>query len=216
MNLLMKTIKKYKEQAISENKFFVIKSSLRRGVFNYPQFTYDLEEVPDAIIGEFLSKETVISISPANRDAQKYFGPYFCKEISLKDPIFDKCLVISYDDIEKESSYDESKLYKIGSFAVDAGLCWIGDPCYILHKKEEDNPKSLGNNWHDFVAPINDHFISQSFTFDHGGEGLGILTKTAYGDGVYSVFAKMTKEGLIRQIIIDFENYDFDEEESDI
>lgn len=215
MNLLMKTIKKYKEQAISDNKFFVIQSSLRRGVFNYPQFTCDLEEIPDAIIGEFLSKKTVISISSENSDAQKYFGPYFCKEISLEDPIFDKCLIVSYDDIEKESSYDQNKLYRIGSFAVDAGLCWIGDPCYVFHKEEEDKPKSLGNDWHDFIAPINDHFISKSFTFDHGAEGLGVLTKTGYGDGHYSVYAKMTDDGIIRRIIIDFEHYYTDDEEND-
>ncbi len=32
---------------------------------------------------------------------------------------------------------NKTKWEKIGQIGVDAGLCWIGDPCYILHKEEE-------------------------------------------------------------------------------
>jgi hypothetical protein len=30
----------------------------------------------------------------------------------------------------------------IGEIGVDAGLCWIGDPCYILHTDQP--PKAIG------------------------------------------------------------------------
>lgn len=32
-----------------------------------------------------------------------------------------------------------------GHFAVDAGIVWIGDPCYILHSK--DQYRSIGKTW---------------------------------------------------------------------
>lgn len=60
----------------------------------------------------------------------------------------------------------------IGYIGVDSGMCWIGDPCYILtmpHCKKEEGkplsseeesykhlyepkpyPKDLGETWHDF------------------------------------------------------------------
>jgi hypothetical protein len=37
---------------------------------------------------------------------------------------------------------------QIGEIGVDAGLCWIGDPCYILHK--EHPPKAIGTSWDEF------------------------------------------------------------------
>ena len=37
---------------------------------------------------------------------------------------------------------------KIGKIGVDAGLCWVGDPCYILHP--ETPPKTIGKDWDEF------------------------------------------------------------------
>ncbi len=48
----------------------------------------------------------------------------------------------------------------IGHFSVDAGLCWIGDPCYILHKdknaekKHDQPPKDIGKDWGDFCDKL--------------------------------------------------------------
>jgi hypothetical protein len=39
---------------------------------------------------------------------------------------------------------------KVGTADVDAGLCWIGDPCYIIKDKDEQRPKEFGKNWDDF------------------------------------------------------------------
>lgn len=53
-----------------------------------------------------------------------------------------------------------SKWEEVGTIDVDAGICWIGDPCYILHKdinaKEEHNlpPKGIGTDWHSFCDLI--------------------------------------------------------------
>ena len=37
----------------------------------------------------------------------------------------------------------------IGTIGVDAGIVWIGDPCYIMHK-EEETPSTIGKNWGEF------------------------------------------------------------------
>lgn len=35
------------------------------------------------------------------------------------------------------------------SVDVDAGLIWVGDPCYVLKDKGEKRPKDLGKDWGD-------------------------------------------------------------------
>jgi hypothetical protein len=90
---------------------------------------------------------------------------------------------------------EEEKWEKIGVIGVDAGLCWIGDPCYIMHKDEP--PKAIGKNWPDFCSKIDrkKNPTAQQFDYDMGHAGLGVLTDTGYGDGCYDVFAQMSDEG---------------------
>ena len=82
---------------------------------------------------------------------------------------------------------------KIGSFSVDAGICWIGDPCYV---------KGLFKDWHKFVDKL--------------GPGVtefkeGICLPSGYGDGQYFVYAKYNR-GTIEQVLIDFHGEDEDDE----
>ena len=115
---------------------------------------------------------------------------------------------------------DEWKL--VGHFGVDAGLCWIGDPCYILHKDKpvypgaepEGLPESLGKDWGDFCDILNqgDDETSgptlRSFNYAKGHEGLGVCVSTGFGDGVYPVYAHISEEGdwgkRVSAIFIDF------------
>lgn len=90
----------------------------------------------------------------------------------------------------------------IGHIAVDAGLCWIGDPCYILHKDE--NYKSIGKDWGEFCRLLGENYpTAMSFNFDKGHEGLGICVSTGYGDGVYPVYAEI-KGNRIKSIKVEF------------
>ena len=91
----------------------------------------------------------------------------------------------------------------VGHLGIDAGICWIGDPCYILHTKEL--PGSVGKNWGDFCEIINAGEIT-SFGYDSGEEGLGICVSTGWGDGYYPVYARL-EQGRVMQIYIDF-NFD--------
>lgn len=71
----------------------------------------------------------------------------------------------------------------IGKVGVDAGLIWIGDPCYVLHK--DKLPTTLGKDWGDFCGKLEGNH--QSFNYEMGHEGLGVCTSTKYGDGTYNV-----------------------------
>ena len=83
----------------------------------------------------------------------------------------------------------------IGQVGVDAGLIWIGDPCYVLHT--ENPPKSIGKDWGDFCDKLhkNADEHSTSFNFDMGHEGLGVCVSSGYGDGLYPVYAQISDEG---------------------
>jgi hypothetical protein len=78
---------------------------------------------------------------------------------------------------------------KIGVIGVDAGLCWIGDPCYILGGKR---PKAVGADWHAFCEKLSEGEVTQ-FKYDKGHDGLGVAVHTGFGDGLYDVFAKIVK-----------------------
>ena len=90
---------------------------------------------------------------------------------------------------------------EVGEIGVDAGMCWIGDPCYILHR-QGDNPKDIGENWDDFCNKMsaNDTWpASKQFNYDAGHAGLGVVVTTGYGDGVYPVLANF-KGGRVMEL----------------
>jgi len=86
---------------------------------------------------------------------------------------------------------------KIGEIGVDAGLCWIGDPSYVLHR--EQPPKAIGKNWGEFCDLVNHDKGFTSF-----GDGFGVCVSTGYGDGIYLVYATI-KDGRIMKVWIDFQ-----------
>lgn len=94
---------------------------------------------------------------------------------------------------------------QIGEIGVDAGLCWIGDPCYILHA--DPLPKSIGRDWQQFCDILDEggkYPTCKQFTYDLGHVGLGMVVSTGYGDGVYPVFAEFNDEGRIAKVTIEF------------
>jgi hypothetical protein len=90
----------------------------------------------------------------------------------------------------------KSGIKQIGEISIDAGLCWIGDPCYVLH--QEQPPEAIGKNWGEFCDLI-DH--DKGFTAV--GDGLGVCVSTGYGDGAYPVYAEF-EDGRIMKVWVDF------------
>lgn len=95
---------------------------------------------------------------------------------------------------------------KIGEIGVDAGLCWIGDPCYILHR-EGRNPEAIGKDWGDFCNKLHDSDsdepLAYQMNYDMGHEGLGVVVSTGYGNGCYPVYAEY-KDGRIASVTVEF------------
>jgi len=91
---------------------------------------------------------------------------------------------------------------QIGELDVDAGVCWIGDPCYILSEeaREEHDWLQSWEKFCDFSEKLEEAF--QKHTPIHGvarfphteenldRQGLGITVSTGYGDGTYPVYVK--------------------------
>ncbi len=94
---------------------------------------------------------------------------------------------------------------RIGEIGVDAGLCWIGDPCYILHKAEP--PKAIGKDWDGFCDLLHEdgHYPTcKQMHYDLGHPGLGVVVSTGYGDGVYPVYAEFNGEGRVARVWLEF------------
>jgi hypothetical protein len=105
----------------------------------------------------------------------------------------------------------------VGHFGVDAGLCWIGDPCYVLHTSEMKDgkdvptplPETLGKDWSAFCNLLDGSYPTlKSFNYEAGHEGLGVCVSTGFGDGTYPVYALIQEEGTwgkrVAAIFIDF------------
>jgi len=99
---------------------------------------------------------------------------------------------------------------KIGVIGVDAGLCWLGDPCYVFGDQDAEHK---WNTWMDFVETIkaDQYPTTQQYNYNLGHPGLGVLVSTGWGDGVYPVFAEI-EDGRVKRVTVDFD-YEGDPEE---
>lgn len=109
-----------------------------------------------------------------------------------------------------------------GFFAVDAGLCWIGDPCYFWPDDRNEQPrpvmKEAGAEWADFCNTLEQERFDERGTADF--DGLGVVVSTGHGDGQYPVFVTYDEDGIVSRVTIEFligdtEDEDEDEDEED-
>ena len=82
----------------------------------------------------------------------------------------------------------------IGHIGVDSGTVMVGDPCY-------------GSN--EAPGALMEKIIASAQAGDAistpRGDLLGIVVPTAYGDGVYPVFARRSADGRIAQLTVEVE-----------
>lgn len=101
---------------------------------------------------------------------------------------------------EGEGALKTTETRKIGVITVDAGLCWIGDPCYILH--QDALPETIGKSWSDFIDRLGRQGPTlQQFHHDAGHPGLGVVVGA--GDGVYPVHAEI-RDGRVIRVWVEF------------
>lgn len=104
---------------------------------------------------------------------------------------------------------------QIGEIGVDAGLCWIGDPCYILHA--DPAPKAIGKDWDAFCDLLHEgaqYPICKQLNYDLGHAGLGVVVSTGYGDGLYPVYAEFNEDGRVAKVWVEFIGQDGETDEA--
>lgn len=92
---------------------------------------------------------------------------------------------------------DRYSLKLLGYIGVDAGIVWIGDPCYI---DSNDTPPFA--NWNEFCNKLYDG--QPSFNAKEFSEG--VCVSTLHGDGRYPIYALQDNRGNNRLVLIDFNN----------
>ena len=89
----------------------------------------------------------------------------------------------------------------VGSVGVDAGLVWVGDPCYI-----KDHPELYDQSkWMDFCDNIRDLPREK-----YGG----VCTHTNWGDGEYPVYVTFDSDGSPAKLEVVFTRMTTDRDES--
>ena len=101
----------------------------------------------------------------------------------------------------------------IGTIGVDAGMCYLGDPCYIAHTPlghTGDDPDDT--HWREFLHgisdPDTDYMSSHANVMGALPSGFpiraGVCVHTGWGDGEYPVYVTRNKEGRIASVTIEF------------
>jgi hypothetical protein len=93
----------------------------------------------------------------------------------------------------------------VGEVSVDAGLLWLGDPCYIIG----DDCDTTWPAWEYFCKEISEKDTTQ-FNFKMGHAGLGVCVSPGYGDGMYPVEVRRNRRGRIAEVRIIFISEDKD------
>lgn len=91
---------------------------------------------------------------------------------------------------------------QVGVIGVDTGICWLGDPCYVIHSALRNN--DLGQCWEDFVNSTMQSDTHQ-FKYNFGRAGLGVSVTTGAGDGTYPVEVRRTTQGRIAEVRVTFD-----------
>jgi len=90
-----------------------------------------------------------------------------------------------------------SKWIEIGTIGVDAGLCWIGDPCYL-------HDSLVAGNWEKFTE----------WLWGADGQGFkggvrqhrdGCVVETGWGDGCYPVEVRRNDAGRVAEVRVVFD-----------
>jgi hypothetical protein len=100
----------------------------------------------------------------------------------------------------------KTRRVQIGTVGVDAGMLYLGDPCYVI-----DAP--LGRRaWDQFLAEIagpegylESHAIVEGETATGNRFPAGVVFCSGAGDGEYPVYAEIGEDGLIARVTVDFQ-----------
>lgn len=116
--------------------------------------------------------------------------------------------------LEEAMSHVSFRVEQVGEVFVDAGLVWIGDPCYFLPEEGDLTPRPVEKevgNWQQFCEKIEKTPYPHRYNFG----GLGVAVTSGMGDGIYPVFATFNKAGQVTSVTVQFLDEDEDGEEEE-
>lgn len=94
----------------------------------------------------------------------------------------------------------KTRVEHVGNVFVDAGLIWVGDPCYVMG----DDASSRVTDWMDFCGKLPERNVNAPL-----GDGTGLAISSGFGDGSYPVYVEFSDEGSwgerVSKIIVDFQ-----------
>lgn len=98
---------------------------------------------------------------------------------------------------------------QVGVAYVDAGILWVGDPCYIVGEDASHGVKT----WNDFCdLTFDDANERADGVTEPLGTGIGLAVNTGYGDGSYPVTVTRNSEGRIASVTVTFIDDEADED----
>ena len=102
----------------------------------------------------------------------------------------------------------------IGHIGVDAGLCWVGDPCYVMG----DEATSRVHDWDEFCGLLMNEGEQHKHWSAPLGKSTGFAINTGFGDGSYPVYIETSDEGAwgerVKSITINFIEEEDDEDDT--
>lgn len=92
---------------------------------------------------------------------------------------------------------------KIGYIGVDAGMCMIGDPCYVI---DADLGKMEWAKFLDTYCPQENYPVWRvpNTRARDSKMCLAIVVGSGYGDGVYPVSVEINGDGRVTKLVVDF------------
>jgi len=146
-------------------------------------------------------------------DGKKYITEtwgLFLKFLDLKDTGFetlDEMLNKTSGKFKNEDVMSQEKTDSFilaGHFVVDSGTAMVGDPARL---DEWDTNKNDEWNLEGKIGQYSFHGASAT-TFENSygeiGKASAVVFSTGYGDGLYPVYVKLTDDGRVSIVLIDF------------
>ena len=103
----------------------------------------------------------------------------------------------------------KAKWEQVGEIGVDAGLVWVGDPCYCVTPDADSHPAKTWDEFCELLYPSGDDVhsapVCKQFNYAAGHAGLGVCVSTLDGDGTYPVFVKRDERGGIVGVMVRFD-----------
>jgi len=91
-----------------------------------------------------------------------------------------------------------------GKVGVDAGLLWIGDPCYFVNPDATEHPAKTWDAFCNRFDALEKNDVA-AFPFRQGHKGLGVCIGGLGGDGYYPVEVRRNARGGIAEIRVKFD-----------